>query len=151
MSYITELIRQEVNGEIKTNELTEALAAYKAALGAGLTVEEANKFAEAVYKEASGIELATSKAISLVRGIDTKTRQVTYTVTVDGKSSSANNLIELFRSTEGLTIIAAKRLVDGISSQNPYLKTGLTRAQAEELANRIRVAGGNVSYFESPK
>ncbi len=151
MSYITELIKLELNGEVKTNELTEALAAYKAALGAGLTVEEANKFAEAVYKESLGVELTSSKAISLVRGINVKNREVTYTVTVNGKSSSSNSLISLFRTIEGLSIPAAKRLVDAINAESPYLKGGLTRGQAEELANRIREAGGNVSYFESPK
>jgi ribosomal protein L7/L12 len=151
MNYITDLVRQELAGEVKAFELTEALTAYKIALGAGLTVEEASRFAEAVYKEALGFELVTERAFSLVKGIDTKTRQVTYTVTVDGKSTSSNSLIQLFRTTEGLTIMAAKRLVDGISAQNPYKKSGLTRAQAEELTARIKEAGGTVNYFESPK
>jgi ribosomal protein L7/L12 len=146
---ISDLVRQELAGEVKAFELTEALAAYKIALGAGLTVQEASKFAEAVYKEAVGLDLVTERVFSIVKGIDSKTRQVTYTVTVDGKSTSSNSLIQLFRTTEGLTIMAAKRLVDGISAQNPYLKTGLTRVQAEELANRIREAGGSVTYFQS--
>ena len=60
-------------------------------------------------------------------------------------------MIQLFRTTEGLTIMAAKRLVDGISAQNPYQKSGLTRVQAEELAARIREAGGSVGYFETGK
>lgn len=149
MNYITNLVKQEIDGEIKMFELTEALAAYKIALGAGLTVEEANKFAEAVFKEALGLDLSTTKSFSLVKGIDSKTRQITYTVTVDGKSTSSNSLIQLFRTTEGLTIMAAKRLVDGISKENPYSKTGLTREQAVELAQRIKDAGGVVAYFES--
>lgn len=149
MNYITNLVKQEIDGEIKMFELTEALTAYKIALGAGLTVEEANKFAEAVFKEALGLDLVTERAFSLVKGVDAKTRQITYTVTVDGKSTSSNSLIQLFRTTDGLTIMAAKRLVDGITPANPYTKTGLTREQAEELAKRIRDAGGSVAYFES--
>lgn len=149
MNYITNLVKQEIDGEIKMFELTEALAAYKIALGAGLTVEEANRFAEAVFKEALGLDLSTTRSFSLVKGIDSKTRQITYTVTVDGKSTSSNSLIQLFRTTEGLTIMAAKRLVDGLTPQNPYTKTGLTRVQAEELAQRIKDAGGSVAYFES--
>jgi ribosomal protein L7/L12 len=148
---ISDLVRAELAGEIKAFELTEALAAYKIALGAGLTVQEASKFAEAVYKEALGLDLVTERAFSLVKEIDSRTRQITYTVTVDGKSTSSNSLIQLFRTTEGLTIMAAKRLVDGISLTNPYLKTGLTRVQAEELTARIREAGGNVGYFETGK
>jgi ribosomal protein L7/L12 len=146
---ISDLVRQELAGEIKMFELTEALAAYKIALGAGLTVQEASKFAEAVYKEALGLDLVTERVFSLVKGIDSNTRRITYTVTVDGKSTSSNSLIQLFRTTEGLTIMAAKRLVDGLTPQNPYTKTGLTRVQAEELAQRIKDAGGSVSYFES--
>ena len=145
MNIITRLVNEEVN----SFELTEALTAYKIALGAGLTVEEANKFAEAVFKEALGLDLVTERAFSLVKGVDAKTRQITYTVTVDGKSTSSNSLIQLFRTTEGLTIMAAKRLVDGITPANPYTKTGLTREQAEELAKRIKDAGGSVTYFES--
>jgi ribosomal protein L7/L12 len=148
---ISDLVRQELAGEVKAFELTEALAAYKIALGAGLTVQEASKFAEAVYKEALGLDIVTERVFSLVKGIDSNTRRITYTVTVDGKSSSSNSLIQLFRTTEGLTIMAAKRLVDGISAQNPYTKTGLTRVQAEELAARIKEAGGSVGYFETGK
>ena len=148
---ISDLVRQELAGEVKAFELTEALAAYKIALGAGLTVQEASKFAEAVYKEAVGLDLVTERVFSLVKGIDSKTRQITYTVTVDGQSASSNSLIQLFRTTEGLTIMAAKRLVDGISAQNPYQKAGLTREQAEELTNRIKAAGGSVKYFETQK
>jgi ribosomal protein L7/L12 len=148
---ISDLVRQELAGEVKMFELTEALTAYKIALGAGLTVEEASKFAEAVYKEALGLDLVTERAFSLVKGIDSKTRQITYTVTVDGQSASSNSLIQLFRTTEGLTIMAAKRLVDGISAQNPYQKAGLTREQAEELTTRIKAAGGSVKYFETGK
>lgn len=149
MNIITRLVNDELSGDIKSFELTEALTAYKIALGAGLTVEEANKFAEAVFKEALGLDLVTEKAFSLVKGFDAKTRQITYTVTVDGKSTSSNSLIQLFRTTDGLTIMAAKRLVDGITPANPYTKTGLTRVQAEELAQRIKEAGGSVAYFES--
>jgi ribosomal protein L7/L12 len=148
---ISDLVRQELAGEVKAFELTEALTAYKIALGAGLTVQEASKFAEAVYKEALGLDLVTERAFSLVKGIDSRTRQITYTVTVDGKSTSSNSLIQLFRTTEGLTIMAAKRLVDGISAQNPYQKSGLTRVQAEELTARIKEAGGSVGYFETGK
>jgi large subunit ribosomal protein L7/L12 len=149
MNYITDLVRAELSGDVKSNELTDALTAYKLALGAGLTVEEASRFAEAVYAEAVGIELASSKSISLLKTFDRKGGQSTFTVTVNGKSTTSNNLIELFRTTEGLTIMASKRLVDSINSQNPYSKEGLTRTQAEELANRIREAGGSVTYFQS--
>ena len=149
MNIITKLVNDELSGDINSFELTEALTAYKIALGAGLTVEEANKFAEAVFKEALGLDLVTERAFSLVKGVDPNTRQITYTVTVDGKSTSSNSLIQLFRTTEGLTIMAAKRLVDGITPANPYSKTGLTRVQAEELAQRIKDAGGRVTYFES--
>jgi len=149
MNIITKLVNDELSGDINSFELTEALTAYKIALGAGLTVEEANKFAEAVFKEALGLDLVTERAFSLVKGVDPNTRQITYTVTVDGKSTSSNSLIQLFRTTDGLTIMAAKRLVDGITPANPYTKTGLTRVQAEELAQRIKDAGGRVTYFES--
>ena len=149
MNIITKLVNDELSGDINSFELTEALTAYKIALGAGLTVEEASKFAEAVFKEALGLDLVTERAFSLVKGIDPNTRQITYTVTVDGKSTSSNSLIQLFRTTEGLTIMAAKRLVDGLNPTNPYTKTGLTRVQAEELTQRIKVAGGRVTYFES--
>lgn len=149
MNYITDLVRQELNGDVKSAELTDALTAYKLALGAGLTVEEASRFAEAVYAEAVGIELVSSKSISLQRTFDRKGGLTTFTVTVNGKTTTSSSLIDLFRTTEGLTIMAAKRLVDGINAQNPYQKSGLTRAQAEELAARIREAGGNVTYFPS--
>ena len=72
MNYITDLVRQELNGDVKSAELTDALTAYKLALGAGLTVEEASRFAEAVYAEAVGIELVSSKSISLQKTFDRK-------------------------------------------------------------------------------
>jgi ribosomal protein L7/L12 len=147
MSFITQLIKGELEGTSPKNSSTEALAAYKEALNLGLTTEEANSFAEAVYKSEEGEQLkaqAFAFSQTLNRGV------LVYTVIVDGVETSSSNLVSLFRQIEGLTVPQAKRLIDNISSENTYSKGGLTQEQATELQERISSAGGK-TYIQTGK
>lgn len=152
MSFISELIKQELEGRVAKDSVTEALAAYREALRSGLNTIEADNFAQAVYNSIEKVELATSLGISKsgsISSVDNRTGTITYSLSVDRRPTTANSLVQLFRSVEGLTLANAKKLVDGISGENPYLKEGLTKEQAEDLATRIRNAGGSVDYFQT--
>lgn len=152
MSFISELIKQELEGKVAKDSVTEALASYREALRNGLNPIEADNFAQAVYNSIEKIELPTSTGITKsgsISSIDNRTGAITYSLSVDGRPTTANSLVQLFRSVEGLTLANAKKLVDGISEENPYLKEGLTKEQAENLATRIRNAGGSVDYFQT--
>ena len=154
MSFISELIKQELEGKVAKDSVTEALAAYREALRSGLNTIEADNFAQAVYNSIEKVELASSLGISKsgsISSVDNRTGTITYSLSVDGRPTTANSLVQLFRSVEGLTLSNAKKLVDGISEENPYLKEGLTKEQAEDLATRIRNAGGSVDYFQTKK
>ena len=154
MSFISELIKQELEGKVAKDSVTEALAAYREALRSGLNTIEADNFAQAVYNSIEKVELPTSLGISKsgsISSVDNRTGTITYSLSVDGRPTTANSLVQLFRSVEGLTLSNAKKLVDGISEENPYLKEGLTKEQAEDLATRIRNVGGSVDYFQTKK
>jgi hypothetical protein len=154
MSFISELIKQELEGKVAKDSVTEALAAYREALRSGLNTIEADNFAQAVYNSIEKVELASSLGISKsgsISSVDNRTGTITYSLSVDGRPTTANSLVQLFRSVEGLTLSNAKKLVDGISEENPYLKEGLTKEQAEDLATRIRNVGGSVDYFQTKK
>lgn len=148
MSFISQLIKAELDGTSPKNSSTEALAAYKEALNLGLTIEEANAFAEAVYKSEEGEQLK-EQVLEISRTV-TRTGQLVYTVVVDGIQDSSPNLISLFRNIEGLTVPSAKRLIDSISSGITYSKGGLTQEQATDLQERISIAGGK-TYIQTGK
>lgn len=147
MSFISQLIKAELDGTSPKNSSTEALAAYKEALNLGLTIEEANAFAEAVYKSEEGEQLK-EQVLEISRTVNKG--QLVYTVVVDGIEESSTNLISLFRNIEGLTVPLAKRLIDSISSGITYSKGGLTQEQATDLQERISIAGGK-TYIQTGK
>jgi hypothetical protein len=146
---ISELIKAEVEEVNPKNSVTEALNAYREALKRGLTIEEANAFAEAVFLQLEEGKLPEPINATLSVGVD-KGRPI-YTIVVDGKQSSSPSLVEIFRSVEGLTVAAAKDLVDSINEQNPYRKNNLTLEQAQGLEDRIGRAGGKIEIFPRPE
>jgi len=148
MIFITQLIKGELDGTLPINSSTEALTAYREALNLGFTIEEANSFAEAVYKSKEGVQLKEQAALEFSKTINRG--KLVYTVIVDGVETSSPNLISLFRQIEGLTVPQAKRLIDNISSENIYSKGGLTEEQATELQGRISRAGGR-TYIQTGK
>jgi hypothetical protein len=146
---ISELIKAEVEEVNPKNSVTRALNAYREALKRGLTIAEANAFAEAVFLQLEEGKLPAPINVTLFIATD-KGRPI-YTIVVDGIKSSSPSLVEILRSIEGLTVRQAKRLVDRISEQNPYTKNALTLEQAQELERRIGEAGGRVSIFPMPE
>jgi ribosomal protein L7/L12 len=146
MSFISQLIKGELDGTLPTNSSTEALTVYKEALNLGFTIQVANAFAEAVYKKKEGVQLKEQAALEFSKTINRG--KLVYTVIVDGVETSSPNLISLFRQIEGLTVPQAKRLIDNISSENTYSKGGLTLEQAQELERRIVEAGGR-TYIQN--
>lgn len=146
---ISELIKAEIEQGNPKNSVTEALNAYREALKRGLTTTEANAFAVAVFLQLEEGKLPEPINVTLSVGVD-RGRPI-YTIVVDSKESSSPSLVEIFRSVEGLTVAAAKNLVDRINEQNPYSKNNLNLEQAQGLEKRIREAGGRISIFPIPE
>lgn len=67
--------------------------------------------------------------------------QTEFTVVLKDKGASAINVIKVVREITGLGLKDAKDLVDGAPKE---VKTGVPKAEADEIAKKLKEAGATV-------
>ena len=109
-----------------------------------LTVKEVNELAK-ILKEEYGIEPAAA-AVAVAAGpaagpAAVAEEKTTFDVIL--KASGANKLqvVKIVKDLTGLGLKEAKDLVDGASKP---IKEGIAKAEAEDLANKLKEAGADV-------
>jgi len=109
-----------------------------------LTVKEVNELAK-ILKEEYGIEPAAA-AVAVASGpaagpAAVAEEKTTFDVIL--KASGANKLqvVKIVKDLTGLGLKEAKDLVDGAPKP---IKEGIAKAEAEDLANKLKEAGADV-------
>jgi len=109
-----------------------------------LTVKEVNELAK-ILKEEYGIEPAAA-AVAVAAGpaagpAAVAEEKTTFDVIL--KASGANKLqvVKIVKDLTGLGLKEAKDLVDGAPKP---IKEGIAKAEAEDLANKLKEAGADV-------
>ena len=111
----------------------------------GLTVKEVNELAK-ILKEEYGIEpaaAAVAVAGPAAGGGAAAPAEEKTAFNVVLKASGANklNVVKIVKDLTGLGLKEAKDLVDGAPKP---IKEGIPKAEAEEIANKLREAGADV-------
>ena len=111
----------------------------------GLTVKEVNELAK-ILKEEYGIEpaaAAVAVAGPAAGGGAAAPAEEKTAFNVVLKSSGANklNVVKIVKDLTGLGLKEAKDLVDGAPKP---IKEGVAKAEAEEIANKLKEAGADV-------
>jgi large subunit ribosomal protein L7/L12 len=110
-----------------------------------LTVKEVNELAK-ILKEEYGIEpaaAAVAVAAGPAGGAAAPAAEEKTTFDVILKASGANKLqvVKIVKDLTGLGLKEAKDLVDGAPKP---VKEGIAKAEAEDLANKLKEAGADV-------
>ena len=111
----------------------------------GLTVKEVNELAK-ILKEEYGIEpaaAAVAVAGPAAGGGAAAPAEEKTAFNVVLKASGANklNVVKIVKDLTGLGLKEAKDLVDGAPKP---IKEGIPKAEAEEIANKLKEAGADV-------
>src|SRR5882672_3239117 len=111
----------------------------------GLTVKEVNELAK-ILKEEYGIEPAAA-AVAVAAGpaagggaaaVEEKT---SFNVILKAAGANKLQVVKVVKDLTGLGLKEAKDLVDGAPKP---IKEGVAKAEAEEIANRLKEAGADV-------
>ena len=111
----------------------------------GLTVKEVQELADFLKSE-YGIEPAAA-AVSVAAGggdgagaaaVEEKTA---FNVVLKSGGASKLNVVKIVKDITGLGLKEAKDMVDGAPKN---IKEGVSKAEAEEIANRLKEAGADV-------
>src|SRR5258706_10856218 len=111
----------------------------------GLTVKEVQELADFLKSE-YGIEPAAA-AVSVAAGggdaagtaaVEEKTA---FNVVLKGGGASKLNVVKIVKDITGLGLKEAKDMVDGAPKN---IKEGVSKAEAEEITNRLKEARGDV-------
>ena len=110
----------------------------------GLTVKEVQELAEFLKTE-YGIEPAAAAVVMSGGGdgggaaaVEEKTA---FNVILKSGGASKLNVVKIVKDLTGLGLKEAKDLVDGAPKP---LKEGISKAEAEEIANKLKEAGADV-------
>ena len=108
----------------------------------GLTVKEVQDLADFLKTE-YGIEPAAAAAVAGPGGdaapvVEEKTA---FNVVLKGAGASKLNVVKIVKDMTGLGLKEAKELVDGAPKN---IKEGVSKAEAEELKNKLTEAGADV-------
>lgn len=110
----------------------------------GLTVKEVQELAE-VLKAEYGIEPAAAAAVVVASGdgggAAAAAEQTAFDVILKNGGASKLNVVKIVKELTGLGLKEAKDLVDGAPKP---VKEGVSKAEAEELANKLKEAGAEV-------
>ena len=110
-----------------------------------LTVKEVNELAQ-ILKEEYGIEPAAA-AVAVAAGpaagagaaaVEEKTA---FNVVLKAAGANKLNVVKIVKDLTGLGLKEAKDLVDGAPKP---IKEGVAKAEAEEIANKLKEAGADV-------
>src|SRR6476659_4686469 len=108
-----------------------------------LTVKEVNELAK-ILKEEYGIEPAAAAAVvAAPAGAAAPAAEEKTAFNVILKSGGPNklNVVKIVKELTGLGLKEAKDLVDGAPKP---VKEGVSKVEAEEIANRLKEAGADV-------
>lgn len=108
-----------------------------------LTVKEVNELAT-ILKEEYGIEPAAA-AVAVAAGpaaaAPAAEEKTSFNVVLKAAGANKLNVVKLVKDLTGLGLKEAKELVDGAPKN---VKEGVSKAEAEDLANKLKEAGAEV-------
>jgi large subunit ribosomal protein L7/L12 len=110
----------------------------------GLTVKEVQELADFLKSE-YGIEPAAAAVVVSAGGegggAAAAEEKTTFNVVLKHGGPSKLNVVKIVKDLTGLGLKEAKDLVDGAPKN---IKEGISKAEAEEIANRLKEAGADV-------
>ncbi len=110
----------------------------------GLTVKEVQELADFLKTE-YGIEPAASAVVVSGGGGDgggpKPEEKTAFNVVLKSGGASKLNVVKIVKDITGLGLKEAKELVDGAPKN---VKEGVSKAEAEEVANKLKEAGAEV-------
>lgn len=110
----------------------------------GLTVKEVQELADFLKSE-YGIEPAAATVVAGPAGdgggVAAKEEQTAFTVILKSGGASKLNVVKIVKDMTGLGLKEAKDLVDGAPKP---IKEGVSKADAEALATKLKEAGADV-------
>jgi large subunit ribosomal protein L7/L12 len=110
----------------------------------GLTVKEVQELAEFLKTE-YGIEPAAAAAVVSAGddggGTAAAEEKTAFNVILKSGGASKLNVVKIVKDITGLGLKEAKELVDGAPKP---IKEGVSKGEAEEVANRLKEAGADV-------
>ena len=108
----------------------------------GLTVKEVQELAD-VLKADYGIEPAAAAAVAVAGGggAEAAAEKTAFDVILKSAGASKLNVVKIVKDLTGLGLKEAKDLVDGAPKA---IKEGVSRAEADEIAGKLKEAGAEV-------
>ena len=111
-----------------------------------LSVKEVNELAK-ILKEEYGIEPAAA-AVAVAgpaagggAGAPAAEEKTSFNVVLKAAGANKLNVVKVVKDLTGLGLKEAKELVDGAPKN---IKEGIAKAEAEEIANKLKEAGADV-------
>jgi len=108
----------------------------------GLTVKEVQELAD-VLKADYGIEPAAAAAVAVAGGGggEAAAEKTAFDVILTNAGASKLNVVKIVKDLTGLGLKEAKDLVDGAPKA---IKEGVSKAEADEIAGKLKEAGAEV-------
>ena len=107
----------------------------------GLTVKEVQELAD-VLKADYGIEpAAAAVVVAAGGGAEAVAEKTAFDVILTSAGASKLNVVKIVKDLTGLGLKEAKDLVDGAPKA---IKEGVSRAEADEIAGKLKEAGAEV-------
>ncbi|MBL7771059.1 MAG: 50S ribosomal protein L7/L12 [Flavipsychrobacter sp.] len=109
----------------------------------GLTVKEVQELAD-VLKNEYGIEPAAAAVVVAADGggaAAAAEEKTAFNVILKSGGASKLNVVKIVKDLTGLGLKEAKELVDGAPKA---VKEGVSKAEAEDIANKLKEAGADV-------
>ena len=107
----------------------------------GLTVKEVQELAD-VLKADYGIEpAAAAVVVAAGGGAEAAAEKTAFDVILTNAGASKLNVVKIVKDLTGLGLKEAKDLVDGAPKA---IKEGVSRAEADEIAGKLKEAGAEV-------
>jgi len=107
-----------------------------------LTVKEVNELAQ-ILKDDYGIEPAAAAPVMVASGsvAEAPTEKTSFDVILKAGGTNKLNVVKIVKDLTGLGLKEAKELVDGAPKP---LKEGVSKAEADDLASKLKDAGAEV-------
>jgi len=108
-----------------------------------LTVKDVQELAD-VLKSEYGIEPAAAAVVMAAGGGDAApaaAEKTAFNVVLKSAGASKLNVVKIVKDLTGLGLKEAKELVDGAPKN---VKEGVSKAEAEDVANKLKEAGAEV-------
>ncbi len=106
----------------------------------GLTVKEVQELAD-VLKADYGIEPAAAVVVAAGGGAAVAEEKTAFDVILVSGGASKLNVVKIVKDLTGLGLKEAKDLVDGAPKA---VKEGVSKAEADEIAGKLKEAGAEV-------